>query len=176
MPPPFGGKYRQIMVYADREALEARGLTLMDVVHSLNDSNLIIPAGDAKIGDTDYFVTTNSMIEDPERIDDVPVKIGADQAPVLVARRSARAEDAAQIQQNVVRIDGQRSVYVPVLKQGNANTIAVVDGVRSLLPKRGRAARGDEAGRHLRPVELHPRRDRGASSTRPRRPRCSPRW
>jgi HAE1 family hydrophobic/amphiphilic exporter-1 len=134
VPPPFGGKYRQIMVYADREALEARGLTPMDVVHSLNDANLIIPAGDAKIGDTDYFITTNSMIEDPSGIDDVPVKIGNGQAPVLV-RDVGRAEDAAQIQQNVVRIDGQRSVFIPVLKQGNANTIEVVDGVRALLPK-----------------------------------------
>jgi hydrophobic/amphiphilic exporter-1 (mainly G- bacteria), HAE1 family len=134
VPPPFGGKYRQIMVYADREALEARGLTLMDVVHSLNDANLIIPAGDAKIGDTDYFITTNSLIEDPARIGDVPVKVGDGQAPVLV-RDVGRAEDAAQIQQNVVRIDGQRSVFIPVLKQGNANTIEVVDGVRSLLPK-----------------------------------------
>jgi len=134
VPPPFGGKYRQIMVYADRESLEARGLTLMDVVHSVNDSNLIIPAGDAKIGDTDYFVTTNSMIEDAKDIDDVPVKIGADQAPVLVGA-IGKASDSAQIQQNVVRIDGQRSVYVPVLKQGSANTIAVVDGVRSLLSR-----------------------------------------
>jgi len=134
VPPPFGGKYRQIMVYVNREALEARGLTLMDVVHSLNDSNLIIPAGDAKVGDIDYFVNTNSLIEDPEAINDVPIKVGAGQAPVLV-RDIGRAEDAAQIQQNVVRIDGQRSVYIPVLKQGNANMIAVVDGVRSLLPQ-----------------------------------------
>ena len=135
VPPPFGGKYRQIMVYADRESLQARGLTLMDVVHSLNDSNLIIPAGDAKIGDTDYFVTTNSMIEDADEIANVPVKIGGNgQAPVLVGA-VGEARDAAQIQQNVVRIDGQRSVYVPVLKQGSANTIAVVDGVRSLLKR-----------------------------------------
>jgi len=134
VPPPFGGKYRQVMVYVNREAIEARGLTPMDVVHALNDTNLIIPAGDAKIGSLDYFVDTNSLIEDPDRINDVPVKVGAGQAPVLV-RDVAHAEDAAQIQQNVVRIDGQRSVYIPVLKQGNANTIAVVDGVRSVLPK-----------------------------------------
>jgi CzcA family heavy metal efflux pump len=134
VPPPFGGKYRQVMVYANREALEARGLTLMDVVHSLNESNLIIPAGDAKIGSTDYFVNTNSLIEEPEHINDVPIKVGASQAPVYV-RDIGQAEDAAQIQQNVVRIDGQRSVYVPILKQGNANMISVVDGVRALLPK-----------------------------------------
>jgi multidrug efflux pump subunit AcrB len=134
VPPPFGGKYRQVMVYVNREALEARGLTLMDVVHSVNESNLIIPAGDAKIGSTDYFVNTNSLIEEPEQTNDVPVKVGAGQAPVFV-RDVGDAEDAAQIQQNVVRIDGQRSVYVPILKQGNANMISVVDGVRALLPK-----------------------------------------
>src|SRR5690349_15296625 len=62
VPPPFGGKYRQIMVYVNQPALQARGLTLMDVVHALNASNLIIPAGEAKIGSTNYFVYTNSMI------------------------------------------------------------------------------------------------------------------
>src|SRR5262249_2796407 len=133
-PPPFGGKYRQIMVYVNREALEARGLTLMDVVHALNDANLIIPAGDPKIGSTDYFIYTNSMIENPDDVNDVPIKVGPGQAPVLV-RDIGHAEDAAQIQQNVVRINGERSVYIPVLKQGNANTISVVDGVRSLLPR-----------------------------------------
>ncbi len=134
VPPPFGGKYRQIMVYVNREALQARGLTLMNVVHALNDANLIIPAGDAKIGLTDYFIYTNSMIESIDDINYVPVKIGGGQAPVLI-RDIGHAEDAAQIQQNVVRINGQRSVYIPVLKQGNANTIAVVDGVRALIPR-----------------------------------------
>src|SRR5208282_457633 len=134
VPPPFGGKYRQIMVYVNREELQARGLTLMDVVHALNDANLIIPAGDAKIGASDYFIYTNSMIEDPDDINDVPVKVGPGQAPVFI-RDIGRAEDAAQIQQNIVRINSQRSVYIPVLKQGNANTIAIVDGVREVLPK-----------------------------------------
>lgn len=147
VPPPFGGKYRQIMVYVDREALEARGLTLMNVVHALNDSNLIIPAGDAKIADTDYFIYTNSMIEDMDEINNVPVKIGDGSAPVLV-RDIGHAEDAAQIQQNVVRINGQHSVYVPVLKQGNANTIAVVDAVRDLLPE----LTGVPAGMHLNAI------------------------
>lgn len=134
VPPPFGGKYRQIMVYSDRKALEARGLTLMDVVHSLNDANLIIPAGDAKIGSLDYFVDSNSMIQNPSSIDTVPIRVADGRAPVFVGD-VAQAKDAAQIQQNIVRIDGARSVYIPVLKQGAANTIAVVDGVRGLLPR-----------------------------------------
>jgi hydrophobic/amphiphilic exporter-1 (mainly G- bacteria), HAE1 family len=134
VPPPFGGKYRQIMVYVKREALQSRGLTLMDVVHALNNANLIIPAGDAKIGPTDYFIYTNSMIDHPDNINDVPVKVGPGQAPVYV-RDIGRAQDAAQIQQNIVRVNGQHSVYLPVLKQGGANTIAVVDGVKRLLPR-----------------------------------------
>lgn len=135
VPPPFGGRYRQIMAYVNRDALQARGLTPMDVVHALNEANLIIPAGDAKIGSTDYFVYTNSMIEHPDDVNDVPIKIGSEgQAPVFV-RDVGHAEDSSQIQQNVVRINGQRSVYIPVLKQGGANTIKIVDGVESLLPK-----------------------------------------
>ena len=132
VPPPFGGKYRQIMAYVNRDALQARGLTLMDVVHSLDDANLIIPSGDAKIGPTDYFVYSNSMIGDPADINRVPVKVGPGQAPVLIGD-VGHAEDAAQIQQNIVRINGQRSVYIPVMKQSKANTIAVVDGVSSAI-------------------------------------------
>jgi hydrophobic/amphiphilic exporter-1 (mainly G- bacteria), HAE1 family len=134
VPPPLGGKYRQIMVYVKRDALQSRGLTLMDVVHALNNTNLIIPAGDAKIGATDYFIYTNSMIDLPENINDVPIKVGPEQAPVYV-RDIGRAEDGAQIQQNIVRVNGQHSVYLPVMKQGSANTIAVVDGVKRVLPK-----------------------------------------
>jgi len=134
IPPPFGGKYRQIMVYLDRDSLEARGLTPMDVVHALNRANLIIPAGDAKIGTQDYFVYTNSMIDDPANINGVPVKIGQGQEPVYV-RDIGHAEDAAEIQQNIVRIDGQRSVYIPVLKQSGSNTIAIVNGIEQVLPK-----------------------------------------
>ena len=134
VPPPFGGKERQIMAYVNRDALEARGLTLMDVVHSLNGANLIIPAGDAKIGSTDYFIYSNSMINDPTDINQVPVKVGPGQAPVLLGD-VGHAEDAAQIQQNIVRINGQRSVYIAVMKQGNANTIAVVDGVGQVIKR-----------------------------------------
>jgi multidrug efflux pump subunit AcrB len=96
------------MVYVNRDALQARGLTLVDVVRALNDANLIIPAGDAKMGSTDYFIYTNSLVEDPDDINDIPVKVGAGEAPVFV-RDIGHAEDASQIQQNIVRINGQRS-------------------------------------------------------------------
>ena len=133
VPLPFGGKFRQIMAYVDRNALQVRGLTLNDVVNSLNDSNLILPAGDAQIGTTDYFIYSNSMAPTISELGEVPVKIGAAQAPVLV-RDVAKVQDASQIQYNVVLIDGQPSVYIPVLKQPGANTISVVQGVKDLLP------------------------------------------
>jgi multidrug efflux pump subunit AcrB len=132
VPQPFGGRYRQIMVYADPYKLEAHQLSLMDVVRAVNDSNLILPAGDVQIGPLDYNIYTNSQLETIREINDLPLKV-IGQAPVRVSD-IGYAKDAQQIQTNLVRVDGQRSVYVPVLKQGgDTNTIAVVDGVRQAL-------------------------------------------
>ncbi len=134
VPIPFGGKFRQVMVYADAQALQARGLSLMNVVHALDNSNLILPAGDVKIGAKDYYIYSNSMIEKIQRIGSVPVKVGRGQAPVLI-RDVARVDDSSQIQYNKVLINGQPSVYIPVLRQVGANTISVVDGIKKMLPK-----------------------------------------
>jgi len=132
VPQPFGGRYRQIMVYVDPVKLEAHQLSVMDVVHAVNDSNLILPAGDVKIGPYDYNLYTNSQVPDVTQLNGVPLKT-VGQSPVLVAD-VGKAEDASGIQTNIVRVDGQRSVYLPVLKQGgDTNTIAVVDGIRDRL-------------------------------------------
>jgi multidrug efflux pump subunit AcrB len=132
VPQPFGGKYRQIMVYADPYKLEAHQLSLMDVVRSVNESNLILPAGDVQIGPLDYNIYTNSQLRSVAEIDQLPIKI-VGQSPVRIAD-IGYSKDAAMIQTNIVRVDGQRSVYTPVLKQGgDTNTIAVVDGVREKL-------------------------------------------
>ena len=132
VPPPFGGKYRQIMVYVDPLKLEAHQLSVMDVVRAVNDSNLILPAGDVQIGPFDYNVYANSQLRDVDDINRLPLKtVGS--ASVLVAD-VGQAKDAAQIQTSVVRVDGQRSVYLPILKQGgDANTIAVVNGIKTAL-------------------------------------------
>jgi hydrophobic/amphiphilic exporter-1 (mainly G- bacteria), HAE1 family len=134
IPLPFGGKFRQIMAYVDRRALQVRGLSINDVVSSINDTNLILPAGDAQIGATDYFVYSNSMVPDINELKQVPVKVGAGQVPVMLGD-VAKIQDASQIQYNMVLIDGQPSVYIPVLKQPGANTISVVEGVKDLLPQ-----------------------------------------
>jgi multidrug efflux pump subunit AcrB len=132
VPPPFGGRYRQIMVYADPFKLEAHQLSLMDVVRSVNNANLILPAGDVQIGQLDYNIYTNSQLSTMAEINQLPVKT-VGQAAVRVADVGI-AKDAEQIQTNLVRVDGQRSVYVPVLKQGgDTNTIAVVDGIKDAV-------------------------------------------
>jgi len=134
VPQPFGGKYRQIMVYTDPYKLEAHKLSLMDVVRSLNNANLILPAGDVQMGALDYSIYTNSQLRTVGEIDQLPVKVEGT-SPVRI-RDIGATKDSSSIQTNLVRVDGQKSVYVPVLKQGgDTNTIAVVDGVRERLTK-----------------------------------------
>ena len=132
VPQPFGGKYRQIMVYADPYKLEAHQMSLMDVVRTLNLANLILPAGDVQLGPLDYSIYTNSQLRTVGEIDQLPIKM-VGQSPVRIAD-IGHTVDGAQIQTNIVRVDGQPSVYVPVLKQGgDANTIAVVDGIKEAV-------------------------------------------
>src|SRR5271166_4560100 len=116
VPQPFGGRYRQIMVYVDPLKLESHQLSVMDVVRTVNEANLILPAGDVKIGPYDYSIYANNQINAMKDIDLVPLKT-VGQASVLVAD-VGKAQDASQIQYNKVRINGQSSVYVPVLRQG----------------------------------------------------------
>jgi multidrug efflux pump subunit AcrB len=132
VPQPFGGRYRQIMVYVDPLKLESHQLSVMDVVRTVNEANLILPAGDVKIGPFDYNLYANSQVDDVGDINKLPLKTVGN-ASVLVGD-VGKAEDASQIQYNVVRVDGQPSVYLPVLKQGgDANTISVVNGIKEAV-------------------------------------------
>ncbi len=132
IPPPFGGKYRQIMVYVDPYKLASRQLSPMDVVNAVNTSNLILPAGDVKMGPFDYYVYSNSLVDNMDQLSKVPVKtVGNSWVSV---GDIGKAEDANQIQYNLVRVDGQRSVYLPIMKQGgDTNTIEVVQGIRDAI-------------------------------------------
>jgi multidrug efflux pump subunit AcrB len=130
VPQPFGGTYRQIQVFVDPQKLEAHQLSLTDVVRAINESNLILPAGDVRIGNRDYNIYANSQVDDPNDINQIPLKsVGL--GSVVVAD-VGKAEDAGAIQTNIVRIDGQKSVYIPILKQGGgSNTIAIVNGIKA---------------------------------------------
>jgi HAE1 family hydrophobic/amphiphilic exporter-1 len=132
IPPPFGGKYRQIMVYVDPAKLHSYDMSPMDVVRAVNNANLILPSGDVKIGPFDYAIFTNSQFRTIPEINQIPLK-AVGQSTVRVSD-IGWAEDGHQIQVNIVKVDGQPSVYLPVMKQGgDTNTIAVVDGVKSVL-------------------------------------------
>ena len=131
VPQPFGGRWRQIQFYVNPFKLEANQLSLMDVVRSVNESNVILPAGDVKIGHLDYSIYANNQV-DLSNMNRTPIKI-VGQAPVRFSE-IGNAQDSYSLQYNVVRVDGQRSVYLPILKQGgDSNTIAVVNGVREHL-------------------------------------------
>lgn len=132
VPQPYGGKYRQIQVYVDPVKLEAHQLSVMDVVKSVNASNLILPAGDVRIGPKDYNIYANSQVPVVDQINAMPIKTESG-ASVFVGD-IGKAVDAGQLQTNVVRVDGQHSVYIPVLKQGGgSNTISIVNGVRDAV-------------------------------------------
>jgi hydrophobic/amphiphilic exporter-1 (mainly G- bacteria), HAE1 family len=132
VPPPFGGKYRQIMVYTDPLKLQAHQLSPMDVVRAVDSSNLILPAGDVRIGPLDYNIYTNAQVPDAKALNSIPLKTVGQNSVYL--SDVGKAVDGSYTQYNIVRVDGQRSVYVPVLKQGgNTNTIAVVDGIKEAI-------------------------------------------
>jgi multidrug efflux pump subunit AcrB len=132
VPQPFGGRYRQIMVYVDPVKLEAHQLSLMDVVHAVNESNLILPAGDVRIGPKDFNIYANAQLPNTEEINRIPLKTVGN-ASVMVAD-VGEAKDSGTIQTNLVRIDGQQSVYIPILKQGgDSNTISIVNGIKAAI-------------------------------------------
>jgi HAE1 family hydrophobic/amphiphilic exporter-1 len=134
IPPPFGGKYRQIMVYVDPAKLHSYEMSPMDVVRAVNNANLILPSGDVKLGPFDYTIFTNSQFRTIHEINQIPLK-AVGQSTVRVSD-VGWAEDGHQIQVNVVKVDGQPSVYLPVMRQGgDTNTIAVVDGVKDLVSR-----------------------------------------
>ncbi len=136
VPDPYGGTYRQIQVYVDPMKLEAHNLSLMDVVNAVNQSNLILPAGDVQIGNKDYNIYANAQFPAVKEINSLPLKSvnGAGGASSVLVGDVGKAVDGGAIQTNIVRIDGQRSVYVPVFKQGgDSNTITIVSGVKNAV-------------------------------------------
>jgi multidrug efflux pump subunit AcrB len=132
-PTTFGGTVRQITVFMDPALMLARGISTHDIVSSVNAQSLLLPAGGVKIGDLDYNVYTNSMIKVVDQMNDIPIKLVSG-VPVFL-RDVGKAVDSTMVQVNVVRINGKRAVYLPILKQAGANTIQVIDGVKEALPK-----------------------------------------
>ncbi len=131
LPTPTGGKYRQIMVDIDPTKLVARGLTPLDVVNAVNAQNLTLPSGTAKIGDKQYVVRTNATPSTIAELNDIPIKV-VNGATVFV-KDVGQVHDGWQVQQNVVRQDGKRSILLSIIKNGNASTLQVVNDVKAAL-------------------------------------------
>lgn len=131
--PPLGGKVRQVTVFLDQQRLLARGISPSDVVNALNAQNAIIPAGNVKLGDLDYFVYSNSLIDVVDKINDIPIKV-VNGTPVLI-RDIGTAADSSAVQTSIVRVNGREATYIPITRQEGANTLEVTDGVRAKLSK-----------------------------------------
>jgi multidrug efflux pump subunit AcrB len=130
-PTPAGGKYRQIMVDIDPAKLLARGLTPLDVVNAVNAQNLTLPSGQVKIANTQYTVRTNATPASIAELNNIPIKY-TNGATVFI-KDVGQIRDGSAVQQNIVREDGQRAVLLSVIKNGNASTLDVVNGVRYVL-------------------------------------------
>jgi multidrug efflux pump subunit AcrB len=131
-PAPFGGKSRQIMVDIDPARVAAKGLAPSDVVQAVLASNVLVPAGSAQIGGTQYDVKLNSSPDSVKAFNDLPVK-AVDGATVVLGD-VARVRDGYAVQENIVRVDGRRATYLAILKKADASTLAVVEGAREQLP------------------------------------------
>ena len=120
-PVVYGGKIRAVMAYVDRQKMQARNLSPQDVLSALNAGNVFLPTGDAKFGDLDYVIDSNSMYENVADMGDIPVRIEEGNATYL--KDIATPKDANYIQTNVVRVNGKREVYIPVFRQLGASTL-----------------------------------------------------
>jgi multidrug efflux pump subunit AcrB len=133
VPLPYGGKFRQVMVDLDPQQLFAKGLSPVDVSNAMGNQNLILPAGDAKIGGIDYIVRLNSSPLVLNDMNNLPIKV-VNGAAVYV-RDVAQVRDGYSVQTAIVRTNGTRGALLTVLRNGKASTLAVVNNVKAALPK-----------------------------------------
>lgn len=137
IPHPFGGKFRQMMIYVDPAKLQAHHVSAKDVVDAVTKSNLVLAAGTARMGGTDYQVHPKNTLPTVEEIAEIPIAVRSGN-PVFV-RDVGRVIDDAALQYNVVRVNGKRSVYCPLLREPGENTIACVDriyeGIATEIPR-----------------------------------------
>src|SRR5271166_6366696 len=132
-PGPFGGKSRQIDVDIDPGRLQAKGFSPTDIVAALQASNVIVPAGTARIGDVEYNVQLNSSPSAVDRFNALPIGV-FNGAPVTLGD-VAHVSDSFATQTNIVHVNGKRAVYLAILKHADASTLAVVDAAREALPE-----------------------------------------
>ncbi len=132
VPYPYGGKQRQVDVDLDPQALFEKGISGADVVSAISVQNIVLPQGTSKIGDREYNVELNSSPKKISELNDLPIRVvnGA----TIYVRDVAFVHDGNSFQTNIVRQDGKRGVLLTVLKNGNASTLSVVNGITQMMP------------------------------------------
>jgi len=133
VPLPYGGKYREIMVDLDPDALYANHLSATDVSNAVNLQSLILPAGTAKVGDREYLVMLNSSPTVVTALNDLPVK--TENGATVYIKDVGHVRDGFAVQTNIVREDGRRGALLTIIKNGNASTLDIVSKVRATLPR-----------------------------------------
>jgi CzcA family heavy metal efflux pump len=133
IPYSYGGKQRQVMIDLNESLIQSKGLSPQDVLSAVQQQNLILPSGTAKIGPSEYDVRANFSPKTVPELNDLPVKVVGDSTIYL--RDVANVRDGSSPQTNIVRQDGHRGALVTILKAGSASTINVVKGIRDLLPR-----------------------------------------
>jgi multidrug efflux pump subunit AcrB len=128
MPYPFGGKFRQVQIDVDPGAMRAHGLSGQDVANAFAAQNLITPVGTEKIGSNEYPINLNNAAPLIKTMGDLPIK--AVNGSIVYIRDVAHVRDGSPPQQNIVHVDGNRSVLMFVLKNGAVSTLAIIDGVK----------------------------------------------
>jgi CzcA family heavy metal efflux pump len=133
IPYPYGGKQRQVQIDLDTNALQSKGLSPLDVVNAISAQNIILPSGTSKIGEFEYAVDTNSSPTTVAELNQLPIRtVGS---TTIYIRDVAYVRDGFPPQTNIVRVNGQRSVLLTVLKSGQTSTLDIIAGVKSLLPQ-----------------------------------------
>jgi multidrug efflux pump subunit AcrB len=138
VPAPFGGRLRQVSVDLNPPLMNAKGISPNDVVNALQTSNVLIPAGTARIGELDYNVMMNSSPSAVEEFNRMPLKVVRG-VPVLLGD-VAKVADGFTVQNNIVHVDGRRATYLTILKHADASSLAVVESTREMLPEIQKAA------------------------------------
>ena len=132
-PQPYGGKVREITIDVDPKSLNSKGLAAQDVLTALQQSNIILPAGTARIGTREYDVAMNSSPASVAEFATIPIKV-VNNALVTIGD-VARVRDGYAEQTNIVRVDGRRAAYLTILKKADASTLAVVEAARGMIPQ-----------------------------------------
>ena len=133
VPSPYGGKILQVQVDLDQQAMQAHSVSADDVVNTITAQNLVLPAGDQKLGKFDWNVALNASPTLLEKINDLPVK--KVNGTIIYMHDVAYVHSGSPPQTNLVRVNGSRAVLMTILKAGAASTLSVIDGIKSLLPR-----------------------------------------